>query len=149
MTLCPDCDQLHEGKDACGFPVWTTLPRHALAGNQPCQCKRVEKYRYGIILGLTSCTWFGVYYSKRKRRICINPIPFAPITFWITKPGGRVPISEYERGLLKGLKIGDARVKKIIAKLRKIGDQCESGGHKSRARMFRALAKEFDGRHYL
>lgn len=32
----------------------------------------------------------------------------------------------------------------VVSKLRKIADQCEAGGHKSRARMFRALAKEFE-----
>jgi hypothetical protein len=32
----------------------------------------------------------------------------------------------------------------VVSKLRKIGDQCEAGGHKGRARMFRALAKEFE-----
>jgi hypothetical protein len=32
----------------------------------------------------------------------------------------------------------------FVSKLRKIADQCEAGGHKSRARMFRAVAKEFE-----
>jgi hypothetical protein len=57
----------------------------------------------------------------------------------------------YERGLADGLKIAEkaeTRIKRIIAKLRRVGDQCEAGGHKSRARMFRALAKEFEGRRY-
>ncbi len=32
----------------------------------------------------------------------------------------------------------------FVSKLRKIADSCEAGGHKSRARMFRAVAKEFE-----
>lgn len=34
----------------------------------------------------------------------------------------------------------------FVSKLRKIADSCEAGGHKSRARMFRAVAKEFETR---
>lgn len=33
---------------------------------------------------------------------------------------------------------------RITTRLRKIADQCEAGGHKSRARMFRAIAKSFE-----
>lgn len=57
----------------------------------------------------------------------------------------------YGAGLADGLKIAEkaeTRIKRIIAKLRRVGDQCEAGGHKSRARMFRALAKEFEGKRY-
>ena len=32
----------------------------------------------------------------------------------------------------------------FVSKLRKIADACEAGGHRSRARMFRAVAKEFE-----
>lgn len=59
----------------------------------------------------------------------------------------------FEHGVEEGYKSGKAkgqeRVNRIVAKLRKVADQCEAGGHKSRARMFRSLAKEFEGKHYL
>ena len=32
----------------------------------------------------------------------------------------------------------------VVSKLLKVAEQCEAGGHKSRARMFRALAREFE-----
>jgi hypothetical protein len=32
----------------------------------------------------------------------------------------------------------------VVSKLRHVADACEAGGHKSRAKMFRALAKEFE-----
>ena len=38
---------------------------------------------------------------------------------------------------------GNDSVQSIVVRLLLIGDQCEAGGHKSRARMFRALAKSF------
>lgn len=57
--------------------------------------------------------------------------------------------SAYEFELLNGLFKEFKRIDKqfslpVVSKLRKVADQCESGGHKSRARMFRALAKEFE-----
>jgi hypothetical protein len=44
-------------------------------------------------------------------------------------------------------KIIDQMLDEFIARLRLIGSQCEAGGHKSRARMFRALAKSFEVRY--
>lgn len=41
----------------------------------------------------------------------------------------------------------DAMLTEFITRLRLIGSQCEAGGHKSRARMFRALAKSFEVRY--
>lgn len=38
---------------------------------------------------------------------------------------------------------GNDSVQSIVDRLLLIGDQCEAGGHKSRARMFRMLAKSF------
>lgn len=35
----------------------------------------------------------------------------------------------------------------FVSKLQRIASQCEAGGHKSRARMFRALAKEFEAKY--
>jgi hypothetical protein len=54
----------------------------------------------------------------------------------------------FEKGFASGAKTGQTRVEKIVAKLRRVADQCEAGGHKSRARMFRSLAKEFEGKRY-
>lgn len=49
------------------------------------------------------------------------------------------------QGLLREFKKIDKQFSlPVVSKLRKVADQCESGGHKSRARMFRALAKEFE-----
>jgi len=48
-------------------------------------------------------------------------------------------------GLLKEFKKLDKQFSlPVVSKLLKVADQCEAGGHKSRARMFRALAKEFE-----
>ncbi len=41
---------------------------------------------------------------------------------------------------------GNDSVQSIVDRLELIGDQCLAGGHKSRARMFRALAKSFEVR---
>ena len=38
--------------------------------------------------------------------------------------------------------ISDKRLKKIVSMLLRIANKCEAGGHKNRARMLRALAKE-------
>jgi hypothetical protein len=54
----------------------------------------------------------------------------------------------YDAGLKEGCRLGEERVKKIANKLRRVADQCEAGGHKKRARMFRALAREFEGWRY-
>jgi hypothetical protein len=46
-------------------------------------------------------------------------------------------------------KVIDQMLDEFIIRLRLIGSQCEAGGHKSRARMFRALAKSFEVRYRL
>lgn len=43
--------------------------------------------------------------------------------------------------------IVDEMLEEFIARLELIGDQCLAGGHKSRSRMFRALAKSFKVRY--
>lgn len=49
--------------------------------------------------------------------------------------------------LLEQEKVVDQILDEIIGRLRLIGSQCEAGGHKSRARMFRAIAKSFEVRY--
>lgn len=59
--------------------------------------------------------------------------------------GECIDVSTALNGLLKQFKKIDKQFNlPVVSKLRKIADQCEAGGHKSRARMFRALAKEFE-----
>jgi hypothetical protein len=41
----------------------------------------------------------------------------------------------------------DELTKDILKRFRHVADVCEAGGHKMRARMFRALAKEFEERY--
>jgi hypothetical protein len=58
-------------------------------------------------------------------------------------------LNVYERDMLASLlkelqKIDQRYSIPVVSKLNKVADQCEAGGHKSRARMFRALAKEFE-----
>jgi hypothetical protein len=47
-----------------------------------------ERWRWGVLFKLESL-WVGVYYSAKNQRWCINPVPC--VTFWVTKPCGRVP----------------------------------------------------------
>lgn len=59
--------------------------------------------------------------------------------------GECIDVSKTLAGLLKQFKKIDKQFSlPVVSKLRKVADQCEAGGHKSRARMFRALAKEFE-----
>lgn len=47
-------------------------------------------------------------------------------------------------GSLEGqVKVVDFMLGEIVARLELISDQCLAGGHKSRSRMFKALAKSF------
>ena len=58
-----------------------------------------------------------------------------------------IEYEEYEREYLTALEyvqVMFAPAKHIIQRLEGIADQCEAGGHKSRARMFRAVAKEME-----
>jgi hypothetical protein len=64
-------------------------------------------------------------------------------------PGVVRSLNMYERELIQSLlrefeKIDRKFSIPVVSKLRKVADQCEAGGHKGRARMFRALAKEFE-----
>ena len=86
--ICPECNHIHQGKLKCEFPIWTTLPKLALSGNLPCQCKIQGEIKWGFKFNLTSL-WVGVHYSKRERRTCVNLIPC--FTFWITRRGGTAP----------------------------------------------------------
>lgn len=88
MTFCETCQHFHQTIRKCGFPVWTTMPHHQLAGNIPCECKHTNEVRTGFIFNLTSA-WIGIHYSKRERRVCINILPC--LTFWITRKGGTLP----------------------------------------------------------
>lgn len=50
----------------------------------------------------------------------------------------------YSRGMVDGMMLNRAgyRVEKIVDMLHRTANVCEDGGHKSRAKMLRALAKE-------
>jgi hypothetical protein len=49
--------------------------------------------------------------------------------------------------LQKQVEVMDEMVKEVIGRFRHVASCCEAGGHKMRARMFRALAKEFETRY--
>jgi hypothetical protein len=49
--------------------------------------------------------------------------------------------------LLRQTEVIDKMLTEFTDRLKLIGSQCEAGGHKSRARMFRALAKSFEVRY--
>jgi hypothetical protein len=56
-----------------------------------------------------------------------------------------IEYEEYEREYITALEYVQVMfepAKHIIERLLRIADQCEAGGHKSRARMFRAVAEE-------
>lgn len=45
--------------------------------------------RFGILFRAGSC-WIGVHWSRRHRRVCVNPLPC--VTLWVAFQGGRVPM---------------------------------------------------------
>lgn len=72
----------------------------------------------------------------------IEPVPLREqIATAAAKYDGRVTNGSLEE-IMKVIN-GNDSVQSIVDRLLLIGDQCEAGGHKSRARMFRALAKSF------
>lgn len=51
---------------------------------------------------------------------------------------------EYKRGFADGKKSQKEKIQRLINRLLHVAKSCEAGGHTSRGRMFRAIAKEFE-----
>jgi hypothetical protein len=48
---------------------------------------------------------------------------------------------------IEQVKVMKEQIKQMIDRLHLIGDQCLAGGHKSRSRMFHAIARSFEVRY--
>lgn len=51
--------------------------------------------------------------------------------------------NEYKRGFADGVESEKRKIQLVIERILHVADSCEAGGHTSRGKMFRAIAREF------